>query len=115
MKPISAPTKGKRHRIPHNGNDYYLFVSDKSVMFFGPGESDLTYQQDFKIVNFFCRFASKARVEGMRWADIVEQYHKAEVIENTRVPDPVNDKSDTVVGEIIRLIEVDYCLKKKKA
>jgi hypothetical protein len=36
---------GKRFRIRHKEKDYYLFVSDKSIMFHGPGESTVQFQE----------------------------------------------------------------------
>lgn len=64
------PEDGKRHRIRKGGKDYYLFVSARSIMFSGPGESSVAEQEFFQLINLVCRLSSKMRSNGVGWKHV---------------------------------------------
>jgi len=65
---------GKRAQIRWDGENYYLFISQTDIMFFGPQESDVSYQEKYSTVNLICRLVSILRNAGVGWAKILKQF-----------------------------------------
>jgi len=82
-----------RKIIPWNGDSFYLTVTDKSIMFFGPCENTIQHQEKFSHINLICRLASKLRANGVPWKTVLEQFDKVNVT-----------YGQLLVGEIARCV-----------
>ena len=71
--------RGKRHVLRMDGENYYLYVSNTDIMFSGPGESDIKYQEAFEAINLICRLTSKARKLGLSWHDVLKQFDSVSI------------------------------------
>ena len=62
-----------------NGKRYYLVVSDKSLMMFGPGEARVDEGKAMSDVNLQCRLASKYLARGGDWKTVVKQLKSIDI------------------------------------
>ena len=86
------PVACKRHIINVDGRKYKLFISDRSLMLFGPGESRPEDAAFYESNNALCRCASKMLSNGLGWAMVRKQLEGATVTAR-----------NTLIKEMLRL------------
>lgn len=68
---------GKRHKLARGSA--YLYVSNSDIMFSAEQEGHLKHQEEYSLINAFCRLASKAMKLGMSKDEVAEQLDKAKL------------------------------------
>ena len=87
------PVYGKKHTVRVNGRKYKVFIFDKSLMLFGPGEARPEDADFYESNNALCRCASKMLSNGLGWPMVKKQ------LEGSTVTD-----RNTLVKEILKRV-----------